>query len=144
MGEDGSAVDVVVAVDGVGAVEDGDAEAGGEREALHAVDHAGPARGRAVAGRAAAAVEDASGAELREGARRRDGALDLGHLRRLLPQRHAAQQVTHPRLHWSRRVLVQRHRIAVRRRRHAYVAWASGGGVEKRRGELGLMTGLER
>ena len=130
MGEDGSAVDVIVAVDGVGAVEDGDAEAGREREALQAVDHAGPARGRAVAGRAAAAVEDASGAELREGARRRDGALDLGHLRRLLPQRHAAQQVTHPCLHRSRRVLVRRQQcLALRRRRHAYyVVWASGGG----------------
>jgi hypothetical protein len=105
------AVDVVVAVDGVGAVEDGDAEAGGERVALHAVDHGGPVGGRGLlARRAPAGVEDAAGAELRKGARRRDGALDLGHLRRLLPQRHAAQQVPHPRLHRRRRVPVQRRR----------------------------------
>lgn len=111
MGEDGGAVDVVVAVDGVGAVEDGDGEAGGEGVALHAVDHAGPVGGGGAGERGApAAVEDAAGAELGDGAGRRDGALDLGHLRRLLPQRHAAQQVAHPRLHRRRRVLVQRRR----------------------------------
>lgn len=117
--EHGGAVDVVVAVDGVGAVEDGDAEAGGEREALHAVDHGGPVgRGGSLAGRASPGVEDAAGPEVREGARRRDGALDLGHLRRLLTQRHAAQQVPHPRLHRRRCVPVHRRRLASRLRRH--------------------------
>lgn len=59
VGEHGGAVDVVVTVDGVGAVEDGDAEAGGEGVALHAVDHGGPVgRGGPVAGRAAPGVEE--------------------------------------------------------------------------------------
>ena len=57
VGEDGGAEDVVVPVDGVGAVEDGDGEAGGEGEALHAVDHAGPVgRGGALARGASAGV----------------------------------------------------------------------------------------
>lgn len=123
VGEHGGAVDVVVAVDGVGAVEDGDAEAGGEREALHAVDHGGPVGGGgSLAGRASPGVEDAAGPELREGARRRDGALDLGHLRRLLTQRHAAQQVPHPFLHRRRCVPIHRRRLASRLRRHRAVA----------------------
>jgi hypothetical protein len=109
VGEDGGAVDVVVAVDGVGAEDDRDGEAGGEGELLHAVDHVGPVGGRgAVAGPASAAVEDGAGGELHQGAGRRDAALDLSHLCRLLPQGHAAQQVAHPRLHRRRRVLVQR------------------------------------
>lgn len=117
VGEHGGAVDVVVAVDGVGAVEDGDAEAGGEGEALHAVDHGGPVGGGgSLAGRASPGVEDAARPEVREGARRRDGALDLGHLRRLLTQRHAAQQVLHPRLHRRRCVPVHRRRLASRHR----------------------------
>lgn len=119
VGENGGAVDVVVSVDGVSAVEDGDAEAGGDRKALEAVDHGGPVGGGGLlAGRASPGVENAASPELREGSRRRDGALDLGHLRCLLTQRHAAQQVSHPFLHWRQCVSVHQRRLTSRLRRH--------------------------
>ena len=71
VGEDGGSKDVVVPVDGIGAIEDGDGEPGREGEALRVVDHAGPVGRRgAVAGRAVAAVQHAAGAELRESAGR--------------------------------------------------------------------------
>ena len=109
VGEDGGADDIVVVVDGIDAVDDGDAEAGREGEALHAVDHTSPVgRGCAFPGRTAAAVEEAAGAKLREGVGRRHEELDLGHLACLLLQHHADQQVRHARLHRRRRVLIQR------------------------------------
>ena len=100
VGEDGGADDIVVVVDGIDAVDDGDAEAGREGEALHAVDHTSPVgRGCAFPGQTAAAVEEAADAELREGAGQRHKELDLGHLACLLLQHHADQQVRHARLH---------------------------------------------
>lgn len=55
MGEDGGAIDAVVAVDSVDAVEDRDAEAGGQRPPLHAIDHVSPLEGGGALGRAASA-----------------------------------------------------------------------------------------
>lgn len=107
MGEDGGAVEVAVAVDGVGAVDDGDAEAGCEGPPLHLVHHIGPLLGRRAFPRgAAAAVEDAANETAGEGGGGGDGPLDLGHLAGLLRQRHTREQVPNPRLDGLVRILV--------------------------------------
>lgn len=97
MGEDGGAVEVVVAVDGVGAVDDGDPEAGGEGPPLHLVHHVGPLLGGGpLPGGAAAAAEDAADGEPGEGRGGGDAPVDLGHLGRLLREGHAAKQISDP------------------------------------------------
>lgn len=94
MGENGGAVEVVVAMDGVGAVDDGDPEAGGEGPPLHLVNHVGPILGRGpLPGDAAAGAEYAANGELGQGGGGGDPTLDLGHLGRLLQQAHAAKQI---------------------------------------------------
>lgn len=120
MGENGGAEEVVVAVDGVGAVDDRDREARGERPPLHLVHHVGPVRGGGGGagreGRAAAAgAEDGADGEAGEGGAGGDAALDLRHLRRLLPQRHAREEVADARLHRLGRVLVDQGQRLARR-----------------------------
>lgn len=87
MGEDGGPEEVVVAVDSVGAVDDGDAKTRGNGPALHLVNHVGPISSRCLLSRGTAAgAEDAANGETVERVGSGYGSLDLGHLGGLFPQ----------------------------------------------------------
>jgi hypothetical protein len=80
-------------MDGVGAVEDGDAETGAEGRPLEHVGGVGPNAGLVGRGEGVAAVQDRAQEELGDVARRRQCfPVDLGHLPDLLVERHAGEQ----------------------------------------------------
>jgi hypothetical protein len=91
--EDHGPDDVVVAVDGVDAVEERDAQARLPRDRLIAVVHVGPAGRRLVGRRGAAAAEDrAEEVVLDVRLAPQGAALGLGHLADLLVERHVAEE----------------------------------------------------
>lgn len=96
-----------MSVDRVGAVDERDAEPGGERPALHLVDHVGPVRRRGAGPRdAPSGVEHASDGVVDHRGAVGDGALDLRHLCRLLAERHAGEEVPDSGLDGKVRVLI--------------------------------------
>jgi hypothetical protein len=110
VGEDGGAVHVPVAVDGVDAVDQRDLQRGGQGGSLVAVDHVGPGcrrvrrRHRASAGQHAAKPVVGDLVQVVRGVDR--GALGLRHLADLLVQGHPAEEVGDALRDGQRRVLV--------------------------------------
>ena len=93
VGENGRAADVVVAVDGIDAIEQRDAQARGKGLILEGAHHVGPGGGGVGRGVAAAAAQDAAQRQRGHIAGAHAVFLRLGHLADLLGQGHLGQQV---------------------------------------------------
>ena len=92
LGEDRGARDVVVAVDGVDAVEHRDAEPGVERRVLVVLDHPVPAGRVVLRGGATAAAQDRAEQQVRHALRVDRALLELGHLPDLLLDGHLGEE----------------------------------------------------
>ena len=100
VGKDGGAVDVVVAMHGINAVEQGDFQAGLQGVILEAVDEAQPVGGGVAGGRigVAAAQDGAEAIFLHVGRVFQGGGIHLDHLADFFVQGHLGQQAFHLRI----------------------------------------------